>query len=162
MKGRESTANLASVKLKALERESAADKALLESLLLRYADASARQDLSTQPGMARVIQQAAIPTSPSFPKSGPLVMLITLAGLALSLGLSFLMEIMAAANRLGVPVVGGTYQPNEYSFVCPSSVTPILEAPQRRFPEQSRLWTGRFQPLQHFPRQCLPRKTWSF
>ena len=107
MKGRESTANLASVKLKALERESAADKALLESLLLRYADASARQDLSTQPGMARIIQQAAIPTSPSFPKSGPLVMLITLAGLALSLGLSFLMEIMAAANRLGVPVVGG-------------------------------------------------------
>ncbi len=72
MKGRKSTANLDEVKLKALERESAADKALLESLLLRYADASARQDLSTQPGMARIIQQAAVPTSPSFPKSGPL------------------------------------------------------------------------------------------
>ena len=105
MKGRASTANLDEVKLKALERESAADKSLLESLLLRYADASARQDLSTQPGMARIIQQAAIPTSPSFPKSGPLVVLITLAGLALSLGLSFLMEISAAANRLSEPVV---------------------------------------------------------
>ena len=71
MKGRKSTANLDEVKLKALERESAADKALLESLLLRYADASARQDLSTQPGMARIIQQAAVPTSPSFPKVRP-------------------------------------------------------------------------------------------
>ena len=106
MKGRESTANLDEVKLKALERESAADKSLLESLLLRYADASARQDLSTQPGMARIIQQAAIPTSPSFPKSGPLVLLITLAGLALSLGLSFLVEIMAAASRLSEPPAG--------------------------------------------------------
>ena len=103
------------MKLKALERESAADKALLESLLLRYADASARQDLSTQPGMARIIQQAAIPTSPSFPKSGPLVMLITLAGLALSLGLSFLMEIMAAANRLGMPVVSAV--PNQLNCI---------------------------------------------
>ncbi len=106
MKGRKSTANLEEVKLKALERESGADKALLESLLLRYADASTRQDLSTQPGMARIIQQAAIPTSPSFPKSGPLVTLITLAGLAFSLGLSFLAEIMAAANRLSPPVAG--------------------------------------------------------
>ena len=137
MKGRESTANLASVKLKALERESAADKALLESLLLRYADASTRQDLSTQPGMARVIQHAAIPTSPSFPKSGPLVMLITLAGLALSLGLSFLMEIMAAASRLGAPVVSASPQPNEPKTFAANPVIPIHEEqPQRQLPEQ--------------------------
>lgn len=139
MKGRESTANLASVKLKALERESAADKALLESLLLRYADASARQDLSTQPGMARIIQQAAVPTSPSFPKSGPLVTLITLAGLALSLGLSFLVEIMAAANRLGAPVVSVAPLPierHEPVAFAASTVTPIHETkPQRQFPE---------------------------
>lgn len=133
MKGRESTANLASVKLKALERESAADKSLLESLLLRYADASARQDLSTQPGMARIIQQAVIPTSPSFPKSGPLVMLITLAGLALSLGLSFLMEIMAAANRLGAPVLNEAPRPNEPQMpvaLAAKPVTPIREIPE--------------------------------
>ncbi|MGB9141100.1 MAG: hypothetical protein WCB71_02760, partial [Aestuariivirga sp.] len=105
MKGRKSADNLSEVKLKALERESAADKALLESLLLRYADASARQDLTTQPGMARIIQQAEAPTSPSFPKSGPLVLLITFAGLALSLGLSFLSEIMKAAGSLPMPVL---------------------------------------------------------
>ena len=141
MKGRESTANLASVKLKALERESAADKALLESLLLRYADASARQDLSTQPGMARIIQQAAVPTSPSFPKSGPLVMLITLAGLALSLGLSFLVEIMAAANRLAMPLAIAAGPPVDLRkpvVFAPRPVTAALEAKsQKQIPDQS-------------------------
>ena len=141
MKGRESTANLDSVKLKALERESAADKSLLESLLLRYADASARQDLSTQPGMARIIQQAAIPTSPSFPKSGPLVMLITLAGLALSLGLSFLVEIMAAANRLGVPVASAAPQPMEAREPMPFAAIPAIREAQnqKQFSEQPSL-----------------------
>ncbi len=164
MKGRESTANLASVKLKALERESAADKALLESLLLRYADASARQDLSTQPGMARIIQQAAVPTSPSFPKSGPLVMLITLAGLALSLGLSFLMEIMAAANRLGMPVVIAAPQPvelHEPVAFAARPVTPIHEAQPQRTNSGATLACGwmLFRPLQHFLRRCRSRET---
>mgnify|MGYP001273118883 CR=1 FL=1 len=155
MKGRESTANLASVKLKALERESAADKSLLESLLLRYADASARQDLSTQPGMARIIQQAAVPTSPSFPKSGPLVTLITLAGLALSLSLSFLVEIMAAANRLGVPVASAAPQPIErhdpIAFAA-SPVSPIQEAPPlRKIPEPPSLVAGAMPAFATFP-----------
>jgi Mrp family chromosome partitioning ATPase len=74
--------------------------------------------------MARIIQQAAIPTSPSFPKSGPLVALITLAGLALSLGLSFLVEIMAAANRLGPPVASIANRPSE------SVASAAIAAPQ--------------------------------
>jgi uncharacterized protein involved in exopolysaccharide biosynthesis/Mrp family chromosome partitioning ATPase len=136
MKGRETTANLDQVKLKALERESAADKALLESLLLRYADASARHDLSTQPGMARIIQQAAIPTSPSFPKSGPLVGLITLAGLALSLGLSFLMEISAAANRLMPPVAGIANKPSEAAARAAGATPQVHQVlPLRQFAE---------------------------
>jgi uncharacterized protein involved in exopolysaccharide biosynthesis/Mrp family chromosome partitioning ATPase len=100
LKSREATANLDEVKLKALEREAAADRALLESLLNRYADASARQEVSAQPGMARIIQQAGVPTSPSFPKVGPTVGLTTIAGLALGLGLAFLFEIMSAAQGL--------------------------------------------------------------
>lgn len=97
-----SNANLDEVKLKALERNAAADRALLESLMLRYADASARQDPASQPALARIIQQAAVPSLPSFPRKGPTVLLISLAGLLLSLGLSFLMEIMAAASRQSV------------------------------------------------------------
>ena len=160
MKGRESTANLASVKLKALERESAADKALLESLLLRYADASARQDLSTQPGMARIIQHAAIPTSPSFPKPGPLVLLITLAGLAFSLGLSFLMEIMAAANRLGLPAANNAPQPSEPqkpAAFAESSAPQIQDAPPlRHFPEAPSLAANSIQAFAAFPSATSP------
>ena len=160
MKGRESTANLATVKLKALERESAADKALLESLLLRYADASARQDLTTQPGMARIIQQAAVPTSPSFPKPGPLVTLITLAGLALSLGLSFLVEIMAAANRLGAPVASAAPQPKEphepVAFAV-NAVSPIQEAPPlRQVPEPPSLVADSIPTFATFPSAMSP------
>jgi succinoglycan biosynthesis transport protein ExoP len=105
MKSSTSTANLDDVKLQAMIRDSTADKALLESLLLRYVDANARQDISTQPGFARIIQVADAPTSPSFPKTGPMVLLLTLAGLALSLGLSFVLEIMNVASTLHQPVL---------------------------------------------------------
>ena len=98
MKGSESLANQDDVKLQAMERDAAADKALLETLLLRYADASSRQNLSTQPALARIIEQAAPPASPSFPKPGPTVLLATLAGLIMALGLSFLMEVMTTTG----------------------------------------------------------------
>ena len=99
LKGLATSGNQDEVKLKAMERDAAADRSLLESLLLRYADASARQDVGSQPGFARIIQQASVPSIPSFPKKGPTVLLISLAGLLLSLGLAFLLEIMAAASR---------------------------------------------------------------
>jgi polysaccharide biosynthesis transport protein len=100
MKGRESTANIDEVKLRSLERNATADRALLESMLNRYSDASTRQGEASQPGMARIIQLAGAPSTPSFPKTGPMTLLISAAGLTLALGLAFLMEVMAAANRL--------------------------------------------------------------
>ncbi|MFO1123455.1 MAG: exopolysaccharide transport family protein [Hyphomicrobiales bacterium] len=104
LKAAEASANVDDVKLKALERETAADRALLETMLSRYAEASSRQDQSAQPGLARIIQSASIPSAPSFPKRGPMVLLITLAGTALAVGLAFLMELMAAAARLAEQV----------------------------------------------------------
>jgi len=100
-KSRESTANLDDVKLKALERDVIADRALLETMLGRYADASSRQNLAAQPGLARIIQTASVPVAPSFPKRGPMVVLVTFAGLAFSLGFAFLMEVMSVAA--GIP-----------------------------------------------------------
>ena len=100
LKARESTANVDEIKLKALEREAAANRSLLESLLSRYADASVRQDEDLQPARARIIQQAAVPVVPSFPKPGPLMLLLTAAGLALGLGLAFVLEVMRAAAAM--------------------------------------------------------------
>lgn len=100
MKGRESDANQSDVKLKELERDAAANRTLLETMLSRYADANARQDLSLQPGFARVIQKAAPQSSASFPKFGPIMLLCSLAGLLLGFGLAFLMEVMSSAARV--------------------------------------------------------------
>ncbi len=100
LKQKESGANLEEVKLKALEREAGANRVLLETMLSRYADASARQNLASQPGLARIIQSAVVPSSPSFPKRGPMVLLITIAGLTFGLGLAFILEIMKGAARL--------------------------------------------------------------
>jgi uncharacterized protein involved in exopolysaccharide biosynthesis/Mrp family chromosome partitioning ATPase len=92
------------VKLRALEREAAANRQLLETFLNRYTDASSRQDLNSQPGMARIIQRAAVPSSPSYPLAGPTVLLAALAGLTLGLGLAFLAEVMSASTAPMAPV----------------------------------------------------------
>lgn len=128
LKTQESTANLDDVKLKALERDAGADRALLEAMLSRYAEASARQDLASQPGLAVVIQNASVATAPSFPKTGPMVTLITIAGLAMSLGIAFLLELMAAASRMGevTPV---------YAPVVAPALTPVA-APAPELPQQ--------------------------
>ncbi|MFO1033049.1 MAG: hypothetical protein U1E15_02785 [Hyphomicrobiales bacterium] len=99
-KGQQGVDLQSDVKLKALEREAAADRTLLETMLSRYADANARQDLNVQPGYARVIQTATPAYSPYFPKVGPTVLLASFAGLGLGLGLAFLMEIMAQSARI--------------------------------------------------------------
>jgi len=99
-KAKASETNLDEVKLRALEREATANRGLLESFLNRYMDASARQDVVAQPGTARIIERAPLPTSPTFPKTGPTVLLAMLAGLALGLGLAFVAEVMGAAARL--------------------------------------------------------------
>ncbi|MFO0993364.1 MAG: exopolysaccharide transport family protein [Hyphomicrobiales bacterium] len=101
-KARASETNLDDVKLRALEREAAANRSLLETFLNRYMDASARQDVIAQPGTARIIERAPLPTSPSFPKTGPTVLLAMLAGLGLGLGLAFVAEVMNAAARVAL------------------------------------------------------------
>jgi polysaccharide biosynthesis transport protein len=101
MKARQSTENLDDVKLKELERNALANRTLLEAMLARFADANARQDLSLQPGYARVIQKASVQSVPYFPKPGPIMLLTSLVGLGLGLGLAFLFEVIQSAARIG-------------------------------------------------------------
>ncbi len=105
MKGREGDSLQSDVKLKELEREATANRTLLETMLSRYADANARQDMNLQPGFARVIQTASAPANPYFPKIGPTVTLVTLAGLGFGLGIAFLLEIMVQAARINAMAV---------------------------------------------------------
>ncbi len=105
LKSREGGALQSDVKLKELEREAAADSALLETMLARYADANARQDLNLQPGYARIIQTASVSAVPFFTKVGPTLMLTLLAGLTAGLGLAFLFEVIRQSGRVAEAVI---------------------------------------------------------
>ena len=95
LKASETKANFSDVRLQALQRDAEANRTLLQSMLSRFADANARQDTSLQPGFARIIQKAVAPSAPYFPKTGPTLLLTTLAGLLGGLSLAFILEILA-------------------------------------------------------------------
>lgn len=134
LKSQESTANLDDVKLKALEREATADRALLEAMMGRYAEASARQDTTAQPGLGVVIQNASVPTAPSFPRTGPTVLLITVAGFALGLSLAFLLELMAAASRATMEPEYRRREP-EFEPAPQATMAPMPPPPPVHVPE---------------------------
>ncbi len=99
MKAQVSVASQDEVKLRELEREAKAQRSLLESFLARYTEALTRRDKQAQPGMARIIARAYAPAAPSYPRPGPMMLLLTLAGLVLGLGLAFILEVMAAVRQ---------------------------------------------------------------
>jgi uncharacterized protein involved in exopolysaccharide biosynthesis len=87
------TANDASVELRALEREAAADRDLLESYLGRYREALAREQGNDLPADARVISRAAVSTQPDFPKKVPMTAAATFATLILAIAFVLLKEL---------------------------------------------------------------------
>lgn len=108
LKDREGGAAQDEVKLKELEREAKANRDQLEIMLARFADSNTRQNLALQPGFARIIQTASVPPSPFFPKVGPIMVLASLAGLGLGIGLAFLFEIMSQATRMNEALLAGS------------------------------------------------------
>ena len=96
LKTRASGSNIDQVKLRALEREAKANRTLLETFLTKYSDASAREEKMAQPGLARVISRADIASEPSFPKPGPTVVLATIGGFVLSMGIAFMAAVMSS------------------------------------------------------------------
>ena len=89
------------VKLRALERDAAANRAVLETYLNRLSDANARVSLGSQPALARIIQRADRPSEPSFPKPGPILLLAGLSGMAIGTGLAFMAAVMAEMANAG-------------------------------------------------------------
>ncbi len=71
------------VELRALEREAAAQRQLLETYLTRYREASSRTDRNYVPADARVFSRAETPAVPYFPMTLPVVGAVFAAGLLL-------------------------------------------------------------------------------
>jgi succinoglycan biosynthesis transport protein ExoP len=111
LKGTRATANQDEIELRALEREAAANRNLLESFLARYAEVSARGDISVQEANARVISRAELPDSPSFPQKGPLMMLAAMASVMAGLIAVFLTEMLNRAVRGRGDIEGASAAP---------------------------------------------------
>jgi uncharacterized protein involved in exopolysaccharide biosynthesis len=97
LKSAAAQANDAGVDLRALEREAAAQRDLLDSYLRRYRDALARQQGDYLPADARIISRAAVPITPSFPRLIPMAAAASAA--ALLLGIAFVLIRELASGR---------------------------------------------------------------
>ncbi|MGH6859180.1 MAG: GumC family protein [Phyllobacterium sp.] len=92
LKAQSSRAGEEEVELRALEREAAAQRQLLESYLTRYREASSRTDGSYLPADARIFSRADRPVEPYFPKTIPM----TLAAFIVSLLLLSIATLLRA------------------------------------------------------------------
>ena len=75
------------VKLRELEIDAKTGREQLESYLTKYREAIARDAENAVPANGRIIAYALTPMSPTFPKTGPTLLLAPLAGFFVSLGL---------------------------------------------------------------------------
>ena len=87
------------IKLRAFERESKANRDLLESYMARYRDASARHDMGTVPSQATIVSRAHASVLPSFPKKGPLTALVMAATALLALASTLAKELIGGDTR---------------------------------------------------------------
>jgi polysaccharide biosynthesis transport protein len=86
--------NRQDVQLRALEREAKAQRDLLESYLVKYREASTRENIDATPADGRIISRAGVSDTPADPKKLPLVLIATLATLMLSAGAIAIGELL--------------------------------------------------------------------
>lgn len=114
LKAKAAQSNENEVALRALERDAKSERDLLESLLARYRDATARGDLESLPANARLISRAAPASEPYFPKTLATLLAAFLGSLVLTCGIVITLELFRSvgeypvgATSLPVPVRGG-------------------------------------------------------
>ncbi|MBX3569205.1 MAG: exopolysaccharide transport family protein [Rhizobiaceae bacterium] len=97
------------VELRALERDAAAQRELLESYLTRYREAASRRDGNYLPADARVFSRAVVPLEPYFPKVVPIVG-ATFAGSLLLMAIATLLRELFSGRAMR-PAAGGRFEP---------------------------------------------------
>jgi len=133
------------VELRALEREAASQRELLESYLTRYREASSRLDRSYLPADARIFSRANVPFEPYFPKIVPIVGAAFVGSLLIMAIVTLLRELFS--GRAMRPAAGRDFAPVESvampePVVAASVVEPepaAMAAPARKAPNDNRL-----------------------
>lgn len=103
LKAESARASEQEVELRALEREAAAQRALLESYLTRYREASSRQDRNYLPVDARVFSRAIVPSEAYFPKVLPIVGAAFVGSLLLMAIVTLLQELFSGRAMRPAP-----------------------------------------------------------
>lgn len=148
MKGDAASANNQDVQLRALERDARSQRDLLEQMLVRYRETSARDNPEGLLADARIISKGAAASEPYFPKKIPTIVLATLGALVLSLFAAAAAEVFGAPARrpesgeaTPPPAVGETTTafgrlrgPTSKKASEPEH-EPLAEAPERRQPD---------------------------
>lgn len=117
-----------SVELRALEREAAAQRELLESYLTRYREATSRADRNYLPADARIFSRATVPAEPYFPKILPIVGAAFVAALLVMAIVTLVRELFS--GRAMRPADGARLQPvEEVPMPAAAQVDPV--EPQR-------------------------------
>lgn len=107
LKARMAQSNTAEVQLRALERDAAAERTMLETFLSRYEETSAQTDSAVQQSGARVISRADVPDNPSYPPRSLIVMTVFLIAGILSVLAVLAIEQFDRGYRSGEQVERG-------------------------------------------------------
>ncbi|MGB6117720.1 MAG: Wzz/FepE/Etk N-terminal domain-containing protein [Mesorhizobium sp.] len=99
------------VELRALEREAASQRELLESYLTRYREASSRGDREYLPADARIFSRASVPADPYFPKLVPIVAAAFVGSMLIMVLFTLLSELFS--GRAMRPASGASFEPVE-------------------------------------------------
>jgi uncharacterized protein involved in exopolysaccharide biosynthesis/Mrp family chromosome partitioning ATPase len=131
LKAESSRAGEEEVELRALEREAAAQRELLESYLARYREASSRRDGNYLPADARVFSRAIMPSEPYFPKILPIVIAAFVASLMIMAVITLLQELFS--GRAMRPASGARFAPVE-QVAMPAPAERVEVAAERTEP----------------------------
>ncbi len=137
-----STANGAEVQLRQLEREAKALRDQLETYLARYNDAQARDRENSVAADARIVSQAIVPSTPTFPKKVPIIAIATGGTLFLST------ILLISAQLLGAATGRSRARENESVYAQDDDVQPQSFEPMR--PAQPRQAPARPAPAMSF------------
>jgi uncharacterized protein involved in exopolysaccharide biosynthesis/Mrp family chromosome partitioning ATPase len=117
-----SQSNEQDVQLRAYERDAKSQRDLLESYLVKYSEASARDNVNAAPPEARIISRATPAIKPAYPKKTSTVLIAAFAAFALSAG------FVVTGALLAPPGAGAPYG---YGYAPPNYAAPALRQPPR-------------------------------
>ena len=129
------------VKLRELEIDAKTARDQLESYLTKYREAIARGAENAVPANGRIIAYALTPSSPTFPKIGPTLLLATLAGFFVSLGLVIAKILLSDGSETAKAIPAPAAHP-ERDPSLPFGINPLAASARQESARERQDWTA--------------------